>query len=89
MQSPSPDRTRLEIPTYVNFIHLDVECFPNCHFDYPQFELAIVVIESGGRAWLCCSLDCVLNSSKRAVIEESPNWKDLMRSFGESPDSSA
>jgi hypothetical protein len=60
-----------DIPTCADFAHLGVECCHICHKDCPQYELAIGEIESGGRAWLCCSLDRALNPRKHAAIEET------------------
>ena len=67
----------LDIPTCVDFAYLGIECCPVCHFDYPQYELAVVELESGGRAWLCCSLDYALNPSKSAAMERGASWEEL------------
>jgi hypothetical protein len=60
-----------DLRTCADFAHLGVDCCPICHFDYPEFELALVEIESGGRAWLCCALDRTLNPSKQAAMERN------------------
>lgn len=70
-----------DLPTCADFAHLEVKCCRICHVDYPQYELAVVELESGGRAWLCCSLDRALNPSKHAAMEQSPEWQDLGRLF--------
>jgi hypothetical protein len=67
----------LDIPTCQDFAHLGAECCAVCHLDYPEFELAIVEIESGGRGWFCCSLDRALNPTKRVAMEQSPDWREL------------
>jgi len=76
----------LDIPTCQDFAHLEVECCPVCHIEYPEWELAIVEIESGGRGWLCCSLDRALNPSKNAAMEQSPDWQELVRSVNDDPE---
>lgn len=82
LASIEPD---LDIPTCADFTYLGVECCPICHNDYPEYELAIVEIEAGGRAWLCCSLDRVLNPSKHGAMEQSPEWQELVRLFSVDP----
>ena len=52
---------------------LGVECSPACHDEWPD-ELDIIEIESGGRAWLCCSLDRALNPTKHLVLEQTSGW---------------
>jgi hypothetical protein len=74
----------IDIPSCADFSHLGEGCCPVCHDDYPD-EMALVEIESGGRAWLCCSLDRALNPSKHAAMEESPEFQEPVRLF--SPDS--
>ena len=39
----------IDIPTCQDFAYLEVECWPVCHIEYPEWELAIIEIESGGR----------------------------------------
>jgi hypothetical protein len=70
-----------DTPTCANFTHLGVECCHICHVEYPEYELALIEIESGGRAWLCCPLDRALNPSKHAAMEQSPEWQELVRLF--------
>ena len=73
-----------DIPSCSDFADLGVECCPVCHEDYPD-EMALIEIECGGRAWLCCSLDRALSPLKHAAMEQSPDWQELVRLF--SPDS--
>jgi hypothetical protein len=68
----------IDIQTCADFPHLEVKCCPVCHNECPD-ELEIIEIESGGRAWLCCSLDRALNPSKHAAMEASPEWQELIR----------
>jgi hypothetical protein len=74
----------MDIPSCADFAHLGVECCPVCHDEYPD-EMALVEIESGGRAWICCALERALNPSKHAAMEQTPEWQELARLF--SPDS--
>jgi hypothetical protein len=63
-----------EIPTCADFSHLGVECCRACHQDCRD-ELEILDIECGGRAWICCSLDRVLNPSKNKPTDDSFDWQ--------------
>jgi hypothetical protein len=67
----------LDLPTCPDFSYLGVECCPICHLDYPEYELAVVELESGRRAWLCCSLDRALNPTKSAAMERGASWEEL------------
>jgi hypothetical protein len=60
----------IDIHTCADFPHLGVECCPVCHDECPD-ELEIMEIESGGRAWLCCSLDRALNPTKHIALEQT------------------
>jgi hypothetical protein len=45
-----------------------------CHDQYPH-ELNIIEIESGGKAWIWCSLDRALNPTKKHVIAaDTSEW---------------
>jgi hypothetical protein len=64
---------KVGIPTCADFAYLGVECCPVCHDDYPD-EMEIIEIESGGKAWICCSLDRALNPSKHMALEQTSEW---------------
>jgi hypothetical protein len=50
------------------------ECCFVCHDQYPH-ELNIIEIESGGKAWIWCSLDRALNPTKKHVIgADTSEW---------------
>lgn len=63
----------IDIPTCADFTHLGVECCSVCHDQYPD-ELEIIEIESGGKAWICCSLDRALNPTKHRALEQTSGW---------------
>jgi hypothetical protein len=71
----------LDVPTCKDFVHLGVKCCPVCHIEYPEWELALLEIESGGQAWMCCALDRALNPSKHVAMEQRPQWQKLKRMF--------
>jgi hypothetical protein len=54
----------MDIPSCADFAHLEVECWPGCHGEYPD-EMELIDIELRGRAWICCALDRALTPSKR------------------------
>lgn len=63
----------IDIPTCAEFAHLDVECCVVCDHDYPD-EMEIIEIESGGKAWICCSLDRALDPTKHIALEQTSEW---------------
>jgi hypothetical protein len=69
------------VRTCEDFSHFRVECCETCHHFDPQFEMAIVDIETGGLAWICCALDRALNPAKTAERENSPEWKEISKVF--------
>jgi hypothetical protein len=65
------------IRTYEDFAHLNVVCYETCHTCDSQYEMALIDIESGGNAWICCALDRALNPSKHARLD-TPEYEQIM-----------
>ena len=63
----------MDIHTCADFPQLGVECCPVCHHDCPD-ELEIIEIESGGKAWICCSLDRAVNPTKHMALGQTSEW---------------
>jgi hypothetical protein len=63
----------MDIPTCTDFPHLGLECCPVCHNEYPD-EMEIIEIESGGKAWICCSVDRALSPTRHMALEETSEW---------------
>jgi hypothetical protein len=43
----------LDIRTCNDFRHLNVECCETCHNFYPHYEMSLVDLPGGGKAWVC------------------------------------
>jgi hypothetical protein len=43
-----------------DFKGLNVKCCQTCHSFYPHFEMSVVDLSDGGKAWLCCSVHSAL-----------------------------
>jgi hypothetical protein len=63
----------MDMPTCTDFPHLGVECCPVCHDQYPD-EMEIIEIESGGKAWICCSVDRALSPTRHMALEQTSEW---------------
>ena len=64
-----------EIRTCLDFKDLDIECCDTCHTFYPENEMALLDIETGGNAWLCCAIGRALNPRKQAAFEQSREYR--------------
>ena len=58
-----PDR---EIRTCGDFSHLLTECCEICHTFSPHYEMSLLDVEGGGKAWICCAMDGALNPQKHS-----------------------
>ncbi len=82
------DRSLAELPadslvrTCADFSHLNVDCCETCHNNNPQFEMALIDVESGGNAWICCAVDMALNPIKHAKMQSSTEYKEIEWMFG-------
>jgi ribosomal protein L31 len=59
LQDVEPDA---EILTCDELKHLNVECCENCHTFYPHYEMCLVDLASGRKAWVCCAVKRALFS---------------------------
>ena len=65
-----------------DFSQLNVECCETCHYHDPHFEMALIDVEGGGNAWICCALDRALNPIKHAKLQSSTEYEEIERMFG-------
>ena len=75
--------SELNIRTCSDFKYLNVECCATCHgFAYP-FNMDLVNVQGGGKAWVCCSLARVLDPARIAARQEGEDfWMDeLIKTF--------
>jgi hypothetical protein len=69
-----PDR---DIRTCNDFSHLRTECCEICHAFYPHYEMSLLDVEGGGKAWICCAMDNALNPKKHSRLASSAAYKTL------------
>ena len=69
-----PDR---DIRTCSDFSHLPAECCEICHTFYPHYEMSLLDVEGGGKAWICCAMDRALNPQKHSRLASSAAYKTL------------
>jgi hypothetical protein len=67
----------IAVRTCDDFADLCVGCCETCHCFDPHYELALIDIESGGNAWICCAL----NPLKHAEREKSFEYQEIQRLF--------
>ena len=58
------------IRTCEDFGSLNVKCCDCCHGIHQHYEIALIEIETGGSAWICCAIDRALNPKRHANFPE-------------------
>jgi hypothetical protein len=71
-----------DIRTCEDFSHLQVECCDTCHHSYPHYDMALVDLESGDNAWICCAMDVTLNPGKHPKLKNPREYVDLSTLLG-------
>ena len=74
-----PDR---DIRTCSDFGHLLTECCEICHTFSPHYEMSLLDVEGGGKAWICCAMDRALNPQKHSRLRSSAAYKTLAAILG-------
>ncbi len=74
-----PDR---DIRICSDFSHLHAECCEVCHALSPHYEMSLLDVEGGGKAWICCALARALNPQKHAQLASSAAYKTLSAILG-------
>jgi hypothetical protein len=74
-----PDR---DIRTCSDFSHLHAECCEICHALSPHYEMSLLDVEGGCKAWICCALDRALNPQKHAHLASSAAYKTFAAILG-------
>jgi len=73
----------VEVRTCRDFQHLGIPCCESCHApQYSHDELALIDLEGGGNAWICCAMELALNPVKRMQFEQSPEYRMLEEALG-------
>jgi hypothetical protein len=74
-----PDR---DIRTCSDFSHLHTECCEICHAFSPHYEMSLLDVQVGGKAWICCAMDRALNPQKHSQLASSTAYKTLATILG-------
>jgi hypothetical protein len=57
-----------------DFKGLNVKCCQTCHTFYPHYEMAVVDLSDGGKAWLCCPVRSAL--LPKSQVDCDPTLKE-------------
>jgi hypothetical protein len=71
-----------DIRTCSDFSHLHAECCEICHALSPHYEMSLLDVEDGGKAWICCAMDSALNPQKHSRLRSSAAYKTLATILG-------
>ena len=79
----------VEIKVCDDFLHLNVQCCRTCHEFYPHYDMSLIDLPDGGKAWVCDSIKWALYPEKYRELQErsrnSPEGKLLRQIFGHDP----
>jgi len=67
LQDVLPDGVNIKVCE--DFKHLNVECCETCHEFYPHYDMSLIDLPDGGKAWVCDAIKCAL--SRRISVENS------------------
>ena len=73
-----------DIRTCEDFGSLNVKCCDCCHGIHQHYEIALIDIETGGSAWICCAIDRALNPKRHANFPEhaeNMTFNELLMGF--------
>jgi hypothetical protein len=84
LQKRLPDT---DIKTCEDFRHLNVTCCNTCHTFYPHYEMSLIDLPGGAKAWVCDPVKWAIYPDQYQELQEwkqnSPEGKLLRRIFGE------
>ena len=76
----------VDIRTCEDCKHLNVECCKTCHEFYPHYDMSLIDLPDGGKAWVCDSVKWAIYPEKYRELQEwsrnSPESKLLRGIFG-------
>jgi len=80
----------VDIRTCEDLRHLNVECCDTCHNFYPHYEMSVIDLPDGGKAWVCDTVKWAIYPEKYRELNEwsrnSQEGKLLRKIFGEDVD---
>jgi hypothetical protein len=87
LQDVLPDG--MDIKVCEDFKHLNVECCKTCHEFYPHYDMSLIDLPGGVKAWVCDSVKWALYPEKYRELQEwsrnSLEGKPLGQIFGQDP----
>jgi hypothetical protein len=87
LQGRLPDN--VDIKTCEDLKHLSVECCDACHGDYAHYEMSLIDLPDGGKAWVCDPVRWAIYPEQKQQLKEwqrnSPAGKLLRHIFGGVP----
>jgi len=83
LQDVLPDG--VDIKVCDDFKHLNVECCETCHEFYPHYDMSLIDLPGGSKAWVCDAVKWALYPEKYQAVD-SPEGRLLRRIFGENLD---
>jgi|ERR1019366_7535828 hypothetical protein len=79
-----------DIKTCEDFRHLNVTCCDTCHTSYPHYEMSLIDLPDGAKAWVCDPVKWAIYPEQYQELQEwkqnSREGKLLRRIFGEDVD---
>jgi len=69
----------VDIKTCDDFKQLGVECCETCHRDYPHYEMSLIDLPDGGKAWVCDHVKWALFPEQCEELRKSPLHKRLKK----------
>jgi len=79
-----------DIKTCEDFRHLNVTCCDTCHAFYPHYEMSLIDLPDGAKAWVCDPVKWAIYPEQYQELQEwkqnSPEGKLLRQIFGEDVD---
>jgi hypothetical protein len=79
-----------DIKTCEDFRHLNVTCCDTCHTFYPHYEMSLIDLPDGAKAWVCDPVKWAIYPEQYQELQEwkqnSPEGKLLRHIFGEDGD---
>jgi hypothetical protein len=87
LQKRLPDT---DIKTCEDFRHLNVVCCDTCHTFYPHYEMSLIDLPDGTKAWVCDPVKWAIYPEQYQKLQEwkqnSPEGNLLRRIFGKAAD---
>ena len=72
------------IKTCGAFKHLNTACCDTCHTTYPQYDMTLVDLPDGGKAWVCENIELAIFPERyREFMERARNSPLLTRMYSD------